>query len=152
VLEAGVTRRTAYLPPGAWWDFWSGKRVEGGSEVTREVDLETIPLYVRAGALVPLGPVRQYATEPSEESVTLRVYPGADGRFSWYEDDGSSFRYRQGEFTRIECAWEDASRRLTLTWAEGSRPSPGKKVKIQAMDKGPGQVVTLTNHRSVIQL
>ncbi len=101
VLEPAATRRRVYLPAGRWWDFWSHQRAEGGANITREVDLFTIPLYVRAGAVVPMGPVRQYAMEPSEEPVTLHVYPGADGQFSWYEDDGISFGYQQGRFTSV---------------------------------------------------
>ena len=95
VLEPGATRRRTYLPAGAWWDFWTNQKTVGGTEIAREVDLSTIPLYVRAGAIVPMGPARQYAMERSEEPVTLRVYPGADGRSSWYEDDGISFAYRK---------------------------------------------------------
>jgi alpha-glucosidase/alpha-D-xyloside xylohydrolase len=152
VLEAGAASRKTYLPAGAWWDFWSNQRVDGGAEVAREVDLETIPLYVRAGAIVPLGPVRQYAAEPNDEPVTLRVYPGADGRFSWYEDDGSSFRYRQGEFTRIDCAWDDDSRKLTLTVKAGKRPWSGRKVSIQTMDGRVKKLVTLKNRVTMVKL
>ncbi|MGH9588998.1 MAG: TIM-barrel domain-containing protein [Terracidiphilus sp.] len=152
VLEAGATRRTTYLPAGNWWDFWSNQPMEGGAEMTRDVDLATIPLYARAGAVIPIGPVRQYATEPSEEPVTLRVYPGGDGKFSWYEDDGISFRYRQGEFTRIECTWEDSSRKLTLEWAQGSRLSPGKRVRIQAMDNAQIKTAVLAERSTVIRL
>lgn len=152
VLEAGAKQRTTYLPAGTWWDFWSKKRVDGGVEVTREVDLETIPLYVRAGAVIPMGPVRQYAMEASEEPVTLQVYPGANGSFSWYEDDGITFRYRQGEFTRIECGWEDSSRKLTLAWAEGSRTAPGKRLRVEAMDKGTVKMVELADHSTVVEL
>lgn len=151
VLEAGAAHRTTYLPRGAWWDFWSNQRVEGEADVTREVDLSTMPLYVRAGALVPTGPVRQYAEEPSEEPVTLRVYPGANGEFTWYEDDGSTFRYRQGEFTRIHCAWEDASRKLTLMWIAGNAP-PEKKLWIQRMDSGEKELIAMRNRRVTIEL
>ncbi|HEU4982010.1 MAG TPA: TIM-barrel domain-containing protein [Acidobacteriaceae bacterium] len=152
VLEAGATSRKTYLPAGAWWDFWSNQRHEGGTEVAREVDLETIPLYVLAGAIVPMGPVRQYTSEPNEEPTTLRVYPGANGRFSWYEDDGSSFRYRQGESTRIECAWDDAARKLTLTVKTGKKPWSGRKVSIQSMDQGVKKLVTLTNRVTAVKL
>lgn len=152
VLEAGAKKRTTYLPAGTWWDFWNNTRVEGGASVIRDVDLETIPVYARAGAIVPVGPARQYATEPSDEPIVLQVYPGADGRFSWYEDDGMSFRYRQGEFTRLECAWSDASRTLTLTQADGSRPSHGKNVNVRTMDNGKTQPATLTGRTTVIQL
>lgn len=152
VLEAGATSRKSYLPPGTWWDFWNNQRVEGGSAVTREVDLTTIPLYVRAGGIVAMGPVRQHTAEHDEEPVTLRVYPGADGRFSWYEDDGTSFRYRQSEFTRIDCAWDDASRKLTMAWAAGSRPSSGRKVWVQAMDHGAKKLVTVQGHITTVNL
>lgn len=152
VLKAGAASRKTYLPAGAWWDFWSNQRVEGGAEVTRKVNLETIPLYVRAGAIVPMGPVRQYAAEPNDEPVTLRVYPGTDGRFSWYEDDGSSFQYRQDEFTNIECSWEDASRKLTLTVKAGKRPWSGKKVSVQAMDQGAKKLVILKGRVTVVKL
>jgi alpha-glucosidase/alpha-D-xyloside xylohydrolase len=152
VLESGATRRRTYLPAGQWWDFWSHQRVEGGAEITREVDLSTIPLYVRAGAIVPMGPVRQYAMEPSEEPVTLHVYPGADGQFSWYDDDGISFGYQQGRFTRIDCTWQDSARELTLTWVAGKRPLPLKAVRIQAMDTGMTKVVSPANHLTVIEL
>jgi len=152
VLEAAATSRKTYLPAGAWWDFWSNQRVEGGAEVAREVDLKTIPLYVRAGALVPMGPIRQYTAEPSDEPAVLRVYPGADGRFSWYEDDGSSFHYRQGEFTNIECAWDDAARKLTLTVKTGKKPWSGRKVSIQSMDQGAKKLVTLTNRVTAVKL
>ena len=152
VLEAGARKRTTYLPEGNWWDFWTNQRVKGGFDVTRDVDLATIPVYVRAGAVIPVGPVLQYVTEPNDEPVTLQVFPGADGEFSWYDDDGISFRYREGEFTRIECGWEDSSRKLRLAWAEGSKRSPGMKVKIQAMDSGASKTVALEEHPTVIEL
>jgi len=75
---------------------------QGGREIERKVDLETMPLYVRAGAILPLGPVRQYAEEPVDAPLTLIVYPGADGASSLYEDDGKTFAYRKGEWMRIE--------------------------------------------------
>ena len=152
VLEAGATQRTTYLPAGSWWDFWSNERVQGGAEVTREVDLATIPVYVRAGAVIPVGPVRQYAMEVNAEPVTLQVYPGANGSFSWYDDDGISFQYQRGEFTRIECGWKDSSRELRLTWGEGSRRSPGMTVRIQTMDDGMTKTIALEEHSTVVKL
>jgi alpha-glucosidase/alpha-D-xyloside xylohydrolase len=114
VLEAGATHRTTYLPRGEWWDYWSHDRLTGGTEVTREVTLETMPLYVKAGAVVPIGPVKQYAEEASSEPLLLRIYPGADGTATLYEDDGTSFNYQRGTFTRIACSWDDSSRTLSL--------------------------------------
>lgn len=124
VVEKGATRRSVYLPKGLWYDFWTSDRVEGGREIARAVDLETTPIYVRAGAIVPMGPVRQYVDEPVEAPLTLQVFPGADGVSAVYEDDGRSFDYRKGQFMRIEARWEDAARRLRLALAPGSRMLP----------------------------
>jgi alpha-glucosidase (family GH31 glycosyl hydrolase) len=114
VLDAGATHRTTYLPHGLWWDYWTSDKIEGGREVTREVDLATLPLYVKAGTILPIGPVKQYTSDESDNPLILRVYPGTDGSFTLYEDDGSSFRYQQGEFSRIQCEWKDKERTLSL--------------------------------------
>lgn len=131
VVEQGATARQLYLPRGNWYDFWTGERVEGGKEVSREVDLETMPLYVRAGAILPLGPVKQYVSEPSTEPLTISIYPGGDANFVLYEDDGKSFDYRRGEWMGIDMAWNDARRLLTLTLAEGSKMLPPLRRKIE---------------------
>ena len=125
VVEKGATSRAVYLPPGTWYDFWTNDRTEGGREIQRAVDLETLPLYVRSGAILPMGPVRQYTSEPSNEPLVLTVYPGSDGRFDLYEDDGTSFDYQKGDFLLARCQWDDARRRLTVTRVAGGRaPSP----------------------------
>jgi alpha-glucosidase/alpha-D-xyloside xylohydrolase len=121
VVEKGATTRRLYLPRGKWIDFWTEERIEGGREIDRAVDLATMPLYVRAGAILPMGPVKQYTSEPSDEPMTLVIYPGADGSSSWYEDDGRSFNYRNGEWMRVQTTWNDATRRLSLRLAPGSK-------------------------------
>jgi alpha-glucosidase/alpha-D-xyloside xylohydrolase len=121
VVEKGATHRTLYLPPGIWYDFWTNQKHEGGREITRDVDLGTLPLYVRAGAILPMGPLKQYTDEEVEGPLTLNVYPGIDGQASLYEDDGVSFDFRKGQYMRIEMQWKDSSRRLTLALASGSR-------------------------------
>jgi alpha-glucosidase len=121
VVEKGATTRKVYLPRGRWVDFWTEDRVDGGREIDRAVDLATTPLYVRAGAIVPMGPVKQYTSEPTTAPTTFVVYSGADGTASLYEDDGRSFDYRKGAFMRIAMRWQDASRRLTLSLGPGSR-------------------------------
>ena len=121
VVEKGATSRRLYLPRGPWWDFWTELHVEGGREIDRTVDLETMPLHVRAGAILPLGPIRQYADEPVDSPLKLVVYPGADGLSALYEDDGRTFNHRKGEWMRIEMDWRDATRRLSLRLARGSR-------------------------------
>ncbi|MCI0435885.1 MAG: DUF5110 domain-containing protein [Gemmatimonadetes bacterium] len=124
VVEPRVTRRNLYLPPGLWYDFWTEEPVHGGREISRRVDLETVPLYVRAGAILPLGPVRQYTAEQVDGPLTLLVYPGANGSSSVYEDDGHTFGYQRGEWMRIVTQWDDAGRRLSLRLADGSQTRP----------------------------
>lgn len=136
VVEKGASERKLYLPRGAWHDFWTGERLEGGREITRKVDLETIPLYVRAGAVVPMGPVKQYTGEKVDEPLTMQVYPGANGGFLLYEDAGNGFEYRKGEWTGIQMAWNDARRTLSMRLAPGSRVGQASRpVQIKLGDK-----------------
>ncbi len=121
VVEKGATSRRLYLPRGTWFDFWTEEHVEGGRVIDRAVDLETMPLHVRAGAILPLGPVRQYSDEPVDGPLTLLIYPGADATATLYEDDGRTFDYRNGEWMRVEMAWRDRERRLSLRLSRGSR-------------------------------
>ena len=97
VFTKGATSRDVYLPKGEWYDWWTNARVSGGQDVTRQVDLATMPIYVRAGAIIPVDPVRQYTSEPVTEPTTLKVYRGADGEYTLYEDDGISQEYLTGE-------------------------------------------------------
>ncbi|HEV2351581.1 MAG TPA: TIM-barrel domain-containing protein [Terriglobia bacterium] len=122
VTEKGATSRPVYLPPGTWYDFWTESGAKGGAELARPVDLATLPLFVRAGAIIPTGPVKQYATEKVDEPATLTIYPGRDGEFKLYEDDGLTFGYEKGQSTRIRLAWDDRKRRLTINLVQGSRP------------------------------
>jgi len=124
VVEKGATSRRVYLPRGTWFDFWTEQRVQGGSEIDRAVDLATMPLYVRAGAVIPMGPVKQYTAEPLDGPLSFTVYPGADGAFELFEDDGRSFEYRQGGWMGITCRWNDRSRRLSLSLTGGSKMRP----------------------------
>jgi alpha-glucosidase (family GH31 glycosyl hydrolase) len=124
VFEKEATARRVYLPHGEWYDFWTGERTQGGREISRAVDLETMPLYVRAGSILPLGPVKQYVGEKVEEPLSVSIYPGADASFLLYEDDGTSFNYRKGEWMGIQMTWVDAHRTLRFELAPGSRMLP----------------------------
>src|SRR5262249_53572393 len=127
VVEKCATTRALYLPKGSWFDFWTEQRVDGGVEIVRAVDLETMPLHVRAGAIVPFGPIKEYVDQPVDEPLMVKVYPGADGAFVLYEDDGKTFAYRRGEVMRVAMAWTNATRTLALRVAPGSRmraPTP----------------------------
>jgi alpha-glucosidase/alpha-D-xyloside xylohydrolase len=136
VTEKGAASRQVYLPRGAWYDFWTGQKIDGGREIQRPVDLATIPLYVRAGAIVPFGPVKQFTAEKVDAPLELVVYPGADGAFSLYEDDGQTFDYRKGEWMGIAMAWDDRARRLTLRLEPGSRMRPPMSRTIEARIAG----------------
>ena len=92
-----------YLPKGAdWYDFWTGERLRGGQTLTRPTQLDRVPLFARAGAIIPLGPDVQYSSEKPWDALEIRVYPGADGRFILYEDEGDTYRYEQGACSEIE--------------------------------------------------
>jgi alpha-glucosidase len=114
VFEKGATHRNVYLPAGKWYDWWTNAPVAGGSRITREVDLSTMPIYVRAGAIIPFDPIRQYAEQPVDIPTTLRIYPGSDGDFTLYDDDGISQDYLQGKASWIRITWDDAGHTLTL--------------------------------------
>jgi alpha-glucosidase/alpha-D-xyloside xylohydrolase len=115
VYEKGATSRDVYLPPGTWYDWWDNSRHNGGASVTRKVDLATMPIYVRAGAIVPIDPVRQYMAQPVTEPTTLQIYSGANGEFTMYEDDGNSQGYLQNKGTWTKLSWDDAAKKLTIT-------------------------------------
>ncbi len=127
VVEKGATSRRVYLPRGAWIDFWTEKPEAGGREVDRPVDLATMPLYVRAGAVLPMAPVTQYTGQPTSEPMTFVVYPGADATSFWYDDDGKSFAHRKGAWMRVAMRWQDATRQLTLTLAGGRMQPPARR-------------------------
>jgi alpha-glucosidase/alpha-D-xyloside xylohydrolase len=124
VAEKGATSRKLYLPRGHWYDFWTQAKLEGGQEISRNADLSIIPLYVRAGAILPMGPVKQHTGENAEGAITAWIYPGADGQFMLYEDDGLTLDYRKGEWMGIRMAWTQRTRKLSLRLAEGSRMLP----------------------------
>jgi len=127
VTGKGAEVRRLYLPKGSWFDFWTEEKIEGSREIERKVDLETMPLHVRAGTILPLGPVRQHVDDPGEGPMSLVIYPGADGTSALYEDDGRSFAYKKGEWMKIEMAWRDTDRTLTLRLAKGGRMLPPLK-------------------------
>ncbi len=151
VYQKDAPMRTVYLPAGAWWDFWSGARIEGAGVVSKEIDLKTLPLFVRAGAIVPFGPVLQYSDEMTAEPVTLRIYPGADGRFAWYDDDGTSYKYQSGEFMGVECTWNDARRTLTLALDPNSHMRLPESVRVELADTKQSRLVTLNRNGMTVR-
>jgi alpha-D-xyloside xylohydrolase len=136
VSEPGATSRTVYLPQAAgWYDFWSGKRLAGSQTIQAPAPLERIPLYVRAGSIVPLGPVVQNA-DGQVDTLEVRVYPGADGDFEWYSDGGDTYDYEKGHRRVVLMHWDDASRSLQLGDAKGSYPEMPARVRIRLVVVG----------------
>ena len=114
---------TKYLPKGAqWYDFWTGQRYQGGKDVTLETSFDRVPMFVRAGSILPLGPEMQYVGEKTWQNLELRVYPGADGSFTLYEDEGDSYNYEKGAYSTITFQWNDKTHTLTIGQRQGEFP------------------------------
>ena len=114
---------TKYLPQGTdWYDFWSNQRMKGGQSVTIQATLDQVPMFVRAGSILPLGPEMQWVGEKSWDNLELRVYPGADGSFVLYEDEGDNYNYEKGIYSTITFQWNDKSKILTIGARQGSYP------------------------------
>jgi alpha-D-xyloside xylohydrolase len=129
LLVAPVTtyqarQRPVYLPatPGGWFDFWTGAATAGGQTIDAPAPYDALPLFVRAGAIVPFGPELQYTGEKPADPITLYVYAGADGTFTLYEDDGLTYGYERGEFARIPLRWDNTRHTLTIGKREGAFP------------------------------
>ena len=114
---------TKYLPQGTdWYDFWTNTRMKGGQSVTIQATLDQVPMYVRAGSILPLGPEMQYVGEKPWDNLELRVYPGADGSFVLYEDEGDNYNYEKGVYSTITFQWNDKSKILTISQRKGDYP------------------------------
>jgi alpha-D-xyloside xylohydrolase len=153
VLVEHATSRSVYLPGGAdWYDFWTGKRTEGGSTVNVPAPLDRIPLAVRAGSILPLGPIIEYAGQATDP-IELRVYPGADGDFTLYEDAGDGYGYERGAHSVIAIHWDNATRTLALGARQGSYPGMPAghtfNVVIVSEDHGVGGEATAAPDKTI---
>jgi alpha-D-xyloside xylohydrolase len=134
VLQPDATRRALYLPDSpAWYDFWTGASQKGGREIDRDAPLDCIPLYVRAGSILPLGPEIEYADEQPAGPIELRIYPGADGKFELYQDAGDSYDYENGAHSIIPLHWSESTRTLTIGNREGSYPEMPRSMEIRVV-------------------
>ena len=123
VTTPRASSRTVYLPGhDQWINFWTGKREKAGQHVVAAAPLDTIPLFVRGGSIVPLGPALQYATESLSDPIELRVYRGADGSFTLYDDEGDNYNYEKGQHAVIPISWDEASQTLSIGKREGAYP------------------------------
>ena len=141
VLQSDATRRSLYLPDApVWYDFWTGESRGGNREIDAHAPLERIPLYVRAGSILPMGPEIEYADEKPGGPIELRIYPGADGEFNLYEDSGDGYDYEHGVYSVIPMHWSDSSRTLTIGDRQGNYPGmpAGIEMKIVFVTAGHG--------------
>src|SRR5690606_16067170 len=139
VTEVKATSREVYLPAGARWiDFETGKRFEGGQTITADAPLQRMPLFVRAGSIVPRTVVQQYVDEKPDAPLTIEVYTGADGSFPLYEDNGRNYGYERGEFARIPLSWNEARGELVIGAREGGYPGmrDQREIRVRWID-GP---------------
>jgi len=121
VTEPGATSRHLYLPQAKWYDFCTGKVAEGGA-IDTVAPLDRMPLYVRAGSIVPMGPDEEYSMQKPANPVELRIYAGADGGFTLYEDENDNYGYENGVHATISLQWDDAKRTLLVGKREGKFP------------------------------
>lgn len=132
VLEGTAQSRSVYLPSGCdWYDFWTGEKYNGGQTIKAEAPLEKIPLYIKAGSIIPLGPKVQHSGEKLDADWEVRIYPGQDGKFSIYEDEGDGYGYENGAYSWTKINWNDKQREITFTQREGEFPGLTEKRKIQ---------------------
>jgi len=122
VTEEGATTRHLYLPDAKWVDFWTGEPHAGGSYIDAPAPLSSMPIFVRAGSIVPMGPDLQYSTEKLADPIELRVYPGADADFTLYEDENDNYNYEKGAYATIPIHWNDQARTLTIGDRQGTFP------------------------------
>jgi len=153
VLTEHATSRSLYLPAATeWYDFWTGERTSGGSSIVAPAPLDRIPLDVRAGSILPLGPVIEYAGQATDP-IELRIYPGADGNFTLYEDEGDSDRYEKGAHATIPIHWDDATRTLSIASRQGSYPGMPSdhtfNVVIVSSGHGVGPDATATPDKAI---
>jgi alpha-D-xyloside xylohydrolase len=138
VTTQGASARSLYLPPAAgWYNFWTGERIAGGRQIQADAPLDRIPLFVKAGSIVPMGIASEYAAESSAGSIELRIYAGADADFDLYSDAGDSYDYEKGEHATIPIHWNDRTRTLTIAARQGSYPGMPTKVTFRAVLVSP---------------
>jgi alpha-D-xyloside xylohydrolase len=117
-----VKSRKSYLPAGTKWiDFWTGETFEGGQNVEKQTPIDIMPLYIKAGSVIPMGEFVQYANE-KKGTVELRIYPGADAHFVLYDDERDNYNYEKGEYATIDLQWNDAEKKLTIGEKRNSIP------------------------------
>jgi len=139
VVQEGKTSRSVYLPKGSkWYDFWTGTAFQGGQSMEVRAPLDLLPIHVRAGSIIPMGPFTQYASEKPADPIELRIYPGADGHFTLYEDEGDGYGYEKGARATISFDWNDKRRTLHIGKRNGSFPGMLRERSFRVVIVGAG--------------
>tara|TARA_R110002049_G_scaffold38978_6_gene120444 strand:- start:32379 stop:34727 length:2349 start_codon:yes stop_codon:yes gene_type:complete len=151
VYEEKAASREVYLPKGTWYDWWTmAKHKSHGAYITREVDLATMPIYVRAGAIIPFDPVRQYTGKKINEPMNLRVYTGENGAFTLYEDDGNSLDYLNGNYQLTQFEWDDKKRQLTMETLGERAINETKTITVVIFPEGLKKQVAFTGKQTKV--
>ncbi len=154
VTTQGATSRTVYLPKATWYDFWTGTKIDGGKRIETDAPLAKLPLYVRAGSIIPMGPTMEWSTEKPADPIEIRIYPGADGDFTLYEDENDNYDYAKGQHATIKLHWDDTAKILTFGAREGTFPGMPEKHTFNVVIVGEGRGVGIgdstTQARGVI--
>ena len=145
---------TKYLPKGAtWYDFWTNQQYKGGQDVTLETTLDRVPMFVRAGSILPLGPEMQYVGEKAWDNLEMRVYPGANGSFTLYEDEGDNYNYEKGAYATITFQWNDSKKQLTISERKGQYPGMLQKRHFTiVLPNGQQKVVDYSGQQMIVNL
>ena len=153
VTEPGASSRHVYLPDALWYDFWTGSTAQGARAVDSPATIDRLPLYIRAGSIIPLGPDIEYTTEKPADPIELRVYRGANGEFTLYEDENDGYNYETGAHATIPISWDDASHTLTLGDRTGTFPGVLELRKFQVVlvteGHGTGGAITQNADKTV---
>ena len=141
VVEAGATSRRIYLPDAVWYDFWTGSTTQGARSLDAAAPIERLPVLVRGGSILPLGPDIEYASEKPSDPVEIRVYRGANGSFALYDDEGDNYSYEHGAHATIPFTWDEASHTLTIGDREGKFPGMAETRTFRVVFVGEGHGV-----------
>ncbi len=151
---SSIKTKEVYLPDGAdWYDFWTGEKISGAKKINKETPFDIIPLYVKAGSILPIGPKVQYAEQKKWDDLEIRIYPGADGNFVLYEDENDNYDYEKGVYSTINFNWDDKKKTLTIGDRTGSFPGmlTDRKFNIVIVNtnKGGGENMVTTPDKEV---
>ncbi|WP_303922197.1 TIM-barrel domain-containing protein [Draconibacterium sediminis] len=143
-----------YLPSGTVWiDFWNGEKFNGGQTISRKAPIDIIPLFIKAGSIIPWNSKVQYASEKKATNLEIRIYPGADGEFTLYEDEGDNYNYENGDYSTIGFSWNDKTRTLNISERKGefSGMLKNRQFKVVIVEKGSGTGIEESEKNTIVE-